>query len=975
MEPLDRPTIGLLPPEAWSIDGPSTDPSDLTASFKFSTTLEAHESDVKAVAAPRDDLLLTASRDEAVCFWGKSSATDREYKLSGVGLGHGSYVNSVAYIHPTSNHPNGLVASGSLSSLILIHEAPTKGSWASSVDGEEGFTPGRDAIRPSEQPLHTLVGHSHNVCSLSISAPSWAKTAVSVACDPIERSKAPNSTTATTSSPNRSRPTSKELISEKSSSKSTLSGFPLWNYRPGQDDKTRGPGDLTKPSPSSYEEQTDQERGLNCTTGQVPEEDQLLISTSWDCTARVWSTSTWKEILCLEGHKEAVWAGLVVEGKHCGRKENERSFLTAGADKLIIHWDSSGRPIRTFKGSTDCVRGLTILPDNEFASCSNDGNIHIWAFSGELVAILTGHISFVYSVCLLPNGDLASSGEDHCVRIWREGKPIQTILHPAISVWSVASLPNGDILTGASDYAARIFSRDPARQADPELLAAYEEAVIDAVKSPMRETSSKLNPTKFSLKVDVADDQPNLELEFTPSEPARMAASRFVKQHELPATYVDRIESFLNQQLGAFISPAPSPSLNKDEPTGFFDSTSPSVPDTYHTTAADQIATIKEERIKEKDKASESCEEVGKDRSDEEDDDDDDDEEDDNGDREINETNGCLSELEERSPVVFLSDDQRSLKGFARLIAKAKNVVVMTGAGCSTNAGIPDFRSPDTGLFHNLEKYKLPEPESIFELNFFRSNPAPFYELAKELYPGKFLPTLTHFFIRLLQKHGHLRRVFTQNIDTLERISGIDSSFIVEAHGSFATSSCIDCHKPVDSMTIEQHVRSSRIPYCKSCGGLIKPDITFYGESLPDRFFDCIRDMSECDLLIVMGTSLKVHPFASLVDRVHPTTPRMLINNEIVCQARFPGDEGFGFKRPVEKGGRDVLVKGDCDSGCRSLAKELGWETELDELLNLRNSQLRKEWNLDSTKPNISAVEEVDQLSRKMGAQTLQTRD
>lgn len=76
------------------------------------------------------------------------------------------------------------------------------------------------------------------------------------------------------------------------------------------------------------------------------------------------------------------------------------------------------QPARLAPGSTDVVRSLTLLPNNEFASCSNDGSVRVWSFDGELRAVLTGHKSFVYSVCVLPNGDLASAGEDHCVRIW-----------------------------------------------------------------------------------------------------------------------------------------------------------------------------------------------------------------------------------------------------------------------------------------------------------------------------------------------------------------------------------------------------------------------------------------------------------------------------------------------------------------------------------------------------------------------------
>ncbi|KAG6823915.1 NAD-dependent protein deacetylase sirtuin-2, partial [Arthromyces matolae] len=90
----------------------------------------------------------------------------------------------------------------------------------------------------------------------------------------------------------------------------------------------------------------------------------------------------------------------------------------------------------------------------------------------------------------------------------------------------------------------------------------------------------------------------------------------------------------------------------------------------------------------------------------------------------------------------------------------------------STSAGIPDFRSPNTGLYSNLARLNLPHPEAVFEINFFRRNPVPFYTLAAELYPGSFRPTPTHSFIKLLESHNLLHMCFTQNIDTLERRAG-----------------------------------------------------------------------------------------------------------------------------------------------------------------------------------------------------------
>jgi NAD+-dependent protein deacetylase SIR2 len=109
-----------------------------------------------------------------------------------------------------------------------------------------------------------------------------------------------------------------------------------------------------------------------------------------------------------------------------------------------------------------------------------------------------------------------------------------------------------------------------------------------------------------------------------------------------------------------------------------------------------------------------------------------------------------------------------------------------TGAGISTSAGIPDFRSPDTGLYANLSRLNLPYAEAVFDISYFRNNPLPFYTLAQELYPGKYRPTITHSFITLLHKKGLLLKLFTQNIDCLEREAGVPDELIVEAHGSFA---------------------------------------------------------------------------------------------------------------------------------------------------------------------------------------------
>ncbi|KAK3750720.1 hypothetical protein QZH41_017269, partial [Actinostola sp. cb2023] len=153
------------------------------------------------------------------------------------------------------------------------------------------------------------------------------------------------------------------------------------------------------------------------------------------------------------------------------------------------------------------------------------------------------------------------------------------------------------------------------------------------------------------------------------------------------------------------------------------------------------------------------------------------------------------NEAEEEKPEQLL--EEVTFEGVAKFMKtdKCKNIIVMTGAGVSTAAGIPDFRSPGTGLYDNLQKYNLPSPQSVFDIGYFRSNPEPFYKLAKELYPGSFKPTVSHYFFKLLEDKGLLLRIYTQNIDTLERIAGISTDSIVEAHGTFHTAHCLECRQ------------------------------------------------------------------------------------------------------------------------------------------------------------------------------------
>ncbi|KXS94307.1 hypothetical protein AC578_6789 [Pseudocercospora eumusae] len=262
----------------------------------------------------------------------------------------------------------------------------------------------------------------------------------------------------------------------------------------------------------------------------------------------------------------------------------------------------------------------------------------------------------------------------------------------------------------------------------------------------------------------------------------------------------------------------------------------------------------------------------------------------------------------------------RSLEAVAEYIksGQCKDIVVMTGAGISTSAGIPDFRSPETGLYANLARLNLPYAEAVFDISYFRQNPEPFYALAHELYPGKYRPTITHSFISLLNRKGLLSKCFTQNIDCLEREAGVPDDKMIEAHGSFARQSCIECKQPYPDDEIKEHIDKKTIPRCHSCQGLVKPEIVFFGEALPPAFFEARMLPAQADLAIVMGTSLTVQPFASLPGLTREETPRVLINKERVG--------GIGSRAD------DVVVLDDCDTGVRELARACGWLDELEEM-------------------------------------------
>ena len=193
-----------------------------------------------------------------------------------------------------------------------------------------------------------------------------------------------------------------------------------------------------------------------------------------------------------------------------------------------------------------------------------------------------------------------------------------------------------------------------------------------------------------------------------------------------------------------------------------------------------------------------------------------------------------------------------------------KKIIFMVGAGISTTAGIPDFRSK-TGLFKQLQdKYNMKSPEEFFEISTFLDNPIFFYEFCKIFDLSKTKPTLTHKFISFLTKKNIVKYIFTQNIDGLELKAKINTEKIIFAHGTFSKGHCPQCKREIDIEEINKCINEGKIKYCDICNGPCKPKIIFYGESLPEEFFLKGNDCYDVDLIIIMGTSLQVYPFASL---------------------------------------------------------------------------------------------------------------
>lgn len=194
------------------------------------------------------------------------------------------------------------------------------------------------------------------------------------------------------------------------------------------------------------------------------------------------------------------------------------------------------------------------------------------------------------------------------------------------------------------------------------------------------------------------------------------------------------------------------------------------------------------------------------------------------------------------------------------IIKNSKSIVVFTGAGISVPSGIPDFRS-STGIYSQKTKQGY-SPEEVISHSFFMRNPEDFFEFYKDkmCFPLA-KPNAAHEYFAKIEKQGKNVTVVTQNIDGLHQLAG--STRVYELHGSIHRNYCMSCNA---SYTLDQVLKKKGVPYCDKCGDIIKPDVVLYEEPLDDITINyALSAIMTADVMIVIGTSLRVYPAASFV--------------------------------------------------------------------------------------------------------------
>jgi NAD-dependent deacetylase len=248
--------------------------------------------------------------------------------------------------------------------------------------------------------------------------------------------------------------------------------------------------------------------------------------------------------------------------------------------------------------------------------------------------------------------------------------------------------------------------------------------------------------------------------------------------------------------------------------------------------------------------------------------------------------------------------DAEATARLAELLRESRCTVALTGAGISVPSGIPDFRTPETGLWAKVD------PMEVAHIDVFERDPERFWSYYRPRFHslGDKQPNRAHETLAELERRGLLEGVITQNIDRLHRAGG--SRNVVEVHGSIATSSCRACGESFGLESVEGLFDERGVAVCAICGGAVKPDVVLFGEMLPEQAVAAATDLAErAELMLCVGSSLVVYPVAGL--------PALTLERggalAIVTQGETPYD-----------GAAEVRLGGDVDEELVALLDALG---------------------------------------------------
>lgn len=224
--------------------------------------------------------------------------------------------------------------------------------------------------------------------------------------------------------------------------------------------------------------------------------------------------------------------------------------------------------------------------------------------------------------------------------------------------------------------------------------------------------------------------------------------------------------------------------------------------------------------------------------------------------------------------------NMETIQSCSEIVAKAKNIVVLTGAGISTESGIRDFRSR-TGIYNHA-------PEYILSMDYFHEHPMAFYEFAfSNLYHPKALPNKGHRILAKWEQEGRIDCIITQNIDGLHQKAG--SKNVIEFHGTMKTATCQNCGQKytIDDLLLRKQTEE-KFFVCRECEAdrdlfhLIKPDVVLFGDAgewfTPEGFEKILNRIAEADCLLILGTSLRVTPFSAFPQYKNKNIPMIIIN-------------------------------------------------------------------------------------------------